>query len=616
MPEWFQNLDEIRGYAKKHVGLYDGRNGRFTEDETYYWNEHTLDSLPKKAVEVRPPTVADLVDDYILAMTYKMPTFRHLAVSDHKHVQDGSERLTAFLNVLFERVEIQKLYIHMIWYMMVRGPVCIRTLHDPKAFTPLPDIGPKPPDYPASMAAEALEDYAAWVEQYNEQKMKRRRAEEKRIAEHQERLPIRIDLLDPQYVFPDIAEDPSFTFLRWERPASEIRSAWPHVTLPDVGPDQKVTWWEYWDTKRYAYWVESFRGSPARGGQVRNTLTQASWVSELKPHGYNFLPFVFDGPRTRPTEDLNKRYYSVITMIKSLAKQEAMFASQKATLIKNLAWAPVIAKSGRLRNIRLNLEPMEVTTILPEEELDFLVPKLPVGLIESAELDIGDKIQRRGVPNAALGRQATRSAAQQALIASHGRLSLQPAEQCVQRVLSRVGGNVLRLVERAIGEEVVVVGEYDGEDVLAKARPYDINGNYRVKVTLTTPFQEEKLGLLPLVAQLLALGLISKREASEMLEINRPQRQRLQLLVEKVIEHPAMEQALMMEAIEEYWPEMAPTVFQIMSGQQGTEQTTEETEFGGENQGLNVSTPGPAPGSGVRRQPPRVPRETPAGRQG
>ncbi len=402
----FNSLDELRSFARKIIGDYGPRNARMAEDESYYWNENQLKALPRKAVEVRPPSAHDLVEDFITAMTYKSPDFRHIGVSDSKTGQMGSERLTAFLNVYWDRLDRRKLYTHMIWYGLVRGAVCTRVVEDGKPRPALPALAPKPPDYPSSQSPDAIDEYAAMVADYNESKLKRQRASDRRRAEQNEELPIRVDLIDPAFVFPDPSKDPSYIFVRWERPVFEIRQNWPHVDTQGLDPNQKVTWSEYWDTEKFAYWVESFRGgadSPYRGGgpglgygstAQMQEVKSGDWAKEPTRHGYGFLPFTYDGPFTRPVDDLNKRYYSVLTLLKTVFEQEAMNASQKATLIKNLAWAPIIFKSGRFRTFRLNLEPMEVTNMLPDEEASYLVPQLPIGAVDSAAADIQEIIAR------------------------------------------------------------------------------------------------------------------------------------------------------------------------------------------------------------------------------
>lgn len=623
MPE-FESLEWIRRLATRTISQYGARNARMSEDEAMYFNEHTLPAMPKKGVEVKPPTAHGIVEDFITAMTYKMPTLRHVAAASSRSAGMASERLTAFLNVFFERWEVRKVYTHLLYFLMTRGAACLRTIDDEPGYTPLPARPGLTPVPPLSVHPDELERYAMDVNDYTTKRERYNAARERRQAEMNERLPILVDVIDPMFVYPDPSDSMNYVFLRWERTAEEVRKRW-QVDIGPIPPDQKVYWMEYWDDEKYAYWVESFRGESAErgglgpslfGGNGRGEhLYSGAWVVPPTKHDFGFLPFVYDGPYTRPVADVNKRHFGVFTIMKKMIEQEAMLMSQEATLIKNLAWAAMTMKTGRaMRNPRITMEPLEITYLLPEEELNWFVPQLPIAAIESQRMAIDDKLARKSVPATAMGRQATRSAAQQAMIAAHGRLALLPAEQCVQRLLSKTGGHILRLIERVVGEPLTVVGEYEGEDVLAEARPADINGNYNVQVTLTTPFQEEIMGKLPLVSQLLAMNLISRQEAAEMLEIPRPQRQYLQRLVERIMEHPAVQEALTLEAVQGWWPEMAPTVQQIMERMRVVQERQEMAAVQG---GQPTPTQGPVkPGPPAQERgprQPRAPRQTPAG---
>jgi hypothetical protein len=182
----------------------------------------------------------------------------------------------------------------------------------------------------------------------------------------------------------------------------------------------------------------------------------------------------------------------------------------------------------------------------------------------------------------------------------------------MERILERTSSLLLRTIYELWQDEVIVVGRYEGEETVATIRPRDIGGNYMVSVKMQTPYYEETMAKLGMVERLLAMGLISRETAADILDIEQPQKEWVRRLFEEAIMHPSFSEVYLVEAFTRYWPEALPILMELLQRRRQQERTMQQAA----SMGMAPMAAGmggmqmpqqqqPAPQGGGRRRRPR-----------
>jgi len=98
------------------------------------------------------------------------------------------------------------------------------------------------------------------------------------------RIPLLMQMRDPRTVYPSFGWDGlMYVVEEVERTVEDIQASYGEDVLRGREQDQLVTWTEYWDSKRFAYWADG-EFIPVAGATTQ----------ELMVHDYGTIPYSFE----------------------------------------------------------------------------------------------------------------------------------------------------------------------------------------------------------------------------------------------------------------------------------------------------------------------------------
>lgn len=170
-------------------------------------------------------------------------------------------------------------------------------------------------------------------------------------------VPVRVQVRDPKYCFPEFDQFRRLWGMAevYDRNAGEIRRAYPGVKMPtdsrgeEPADDEDVEWAEWWDARRYVYFVN--------GKEI--------WRDE---HNMGRMPYVFRYGRYVRSDKPENNAVSILKGMESTAFAYDMMLSAKLTNVMNNVFGAWLFVSERGDQFKPVLKYGEVNNIFPNED--------------------------------------------------------------------------------------------------------------------------------------------------------------------------------------------------------------------------------------------------------
>lgn len=543
----YGDLQALRNELSSH---YAQRNAEMQTDEPFYFGTFPTKVPPKMTLR-RASTGYNIVREMIAHILGEMPIIRVPRRADTEKAQQQAERLTYFLNAAWGKIGGERFLARLMWHGLVRGPMVSRVIPDLSRPLPPRDPGPQPAlpddllidDDSAAEWSEAVDDWLRAKQRFED-------AQERWENSSRDNLPYIVDAIDPRYAFWQPTTIPRYCIISWKRRAADIRRVWGDDVLADVSDSQEVEWCEFWSDEYYAYWAEWWPSRPRHYTSQRDLAPaepSRDWIMPPTEHGFGYFPINVDGPYETPLDDPARQFTSIYFAIRDALTLETESLSQNATLSEKLAWASLIVKTERTRSFRLNKGPDETNYIMPDEDINFLIPQLPMQYVQTMTSLAQQFIERTSIQGVLLGQVRARSGYQQAQLAALAKVVFVPVEKALARMMVSMNEAFLKIIENVIQGPVHAWGFQGREPVDATIRPEDIRGYYRSTVEFRTIRPIDEGARLANIERLLKLG-VSRLRALEEAGIERPEAELVRREAEDLLQHPDVRQARALRA--------------------------------------------------------------------
>jgi len=330
----------------------------------------------------------------------------------------------------------------------------------------------------------------------------------------------------------------------------------------------------YWDDTHFATGIAPFS---LLKGEEAETPAEVRWLEEPTEHELGRVPFVFFFGIDLPYRDKGERIgVSVLWPIEGLIRYAARLFSQKATIIARFADPTLVTKTLEGRGFEGvgtygGQLPLEL-----EEDAYYLQP--PTQALSSVDVQIEEilgQIEQAGLPRHVLGQLTVSrlSGVAMNLLRTPVLMKIAFKQMGIENALEKMNEMFLRIIENRVTHPVYIWGTMpDGTPIETVLTPEVIGGYYRNRVRLTASLPTDEPAVTAMLTALVQLGILSKRAARDVIQQTfrdlAPQslkQEEDQILIETLLEMPAIKNALMWDAAQEAG---LPIVEELM-GQQG-----------------------------------------------
>lgn len=566
-------------------------------DETYVTLDYTVPTPDAGREPLKAPTAYQIVEELINHIIAEIPSFTVMPRTQDESEKRLASKRTSWTNGFWHKVVLTKLLRRMLWFDAVRGAHVLRVLYDAGRWPakPEPPVEPPEPENLADSPTQEWLDYVDAIAEYADEKEWYKEALDEWKEETEENLPIVVDVLDPYYVLWEPGDEPRQCILTWERTVDELMQRYPSTYdyLHTFQPGTRVTWCEWWDDYRYAYWIEPLGGSGSSGGGA------PYWVKTPKRHKYGFFPFLIDGPWANPLQEPDKAYPSLYFAIRSFLQYESTLVTSMAHIFRKLGWPVLIVNTQDARNDsakpKINMEPGKINYLDVEERASYLelgqgTMALTERLINGVDQYVKDATGLREVLQ---GQPRGKSGHQQAQIAAQARVALTPVEQSTVRTLELATRYVFKLI-RLVGEKITVMAAESTRNSETALGPNDVKEVGRIVVALKTILPIDESAKIANQERLMKMGVQDPVAAARKLGIENPEESVQAAEVYRYEQQPMIQEAKALQHIQKHDPEL----WQIIQEQNLIEKYhAQQAQGGGKPGGGPPGQPKPSAGA-------------------
>ena len=518
--------DAILRLKEDYRQFHAKRLQRHKADEAYFTLDYYVPTPAQDREPLKAPTAFQLTEELISHIIADIPVISVMPRSKDKSSQTLASKQTAWATGYWRKVFITRLLRKLLWFYAVRGCGVVRVICDDHTWPkePVPPVEPQEPMDVTNPNSPELLDYADELVEYIDAEDRYKTRHKKWKEQAEERIPIKVDVIDPQWVLWEPSDDPSRCVITWDRTVDEVMLRHPETEewLSSFKPGTKVTWCEYWDDTYVAYWLEP-SGTSAGG-----VLGGSRWVLHPTKHDYGFFPIVIDGPWRNPLQDADKMYPSIYFAIRSLLQYESSLITNMAHLFRKLGWPALLINTENAYNDqgkpKLSMTPGSHNYLDVQEQAHYL--ELGSGTMSIMETIIGavdEYIQDgTGMRDVMRGQPKGKSGYQQAQVASQARVALVPVEQAVQQTIETTTRFIFRLI-RYLGEKVTVMSAESGRDSVTALGPKDCEEVGIIKVRMKTLLPIEDGAKIKAYESLLKDGILGKVDYAREIGIDNPE---------------------------------------------------------------------------------------------
>lgn len=557
----FQNILDVndtsgQGRANKTVAmaldLHRTLKGHMSRDERLYRLQFNKPALFADMRAITIPTARNAVLFIANALTTEMPACTMHPRSDEDKALENAENLSNFLESTWYFLQSgrkRSVVRDAVWHGLVRGAFIFRVLLDKDYLAKKPKLPVKPKllddSIIATLSADERANYLDLLDQYTIDKEAYDTSTASWDKKNKNQFPIRIQARDPIYVYWDNTEDPEWVVEVYPRKWYEVERMYGKRLKDKYQPGvDKVTgamkdvWFcEVWTKDKYWYGLSS-----TREGNFKE-------IQAWKEHGYGFLPYVIQGAYSTPLNNIEDQYESIYAGHHSMLEYEYLLLNQLAEYIRKIALANIIAKVNDPAAVLNSVRNGSVIHILPEEEVGFLEPTGGTAQIIQTMLDTVQGYLTRFLlqPEVLQGRTRSRSGYGTQIQAQLAAQTLLPLTTGLSVAIQQVNEMILKMVELLPGK-VAAWGPYNefGEAYATKEM---VGGFYRNDVEIEIKLPSEEAQVSQTYVGLVKEGIVSKLYARRKIGIKNPRKEARQILVEKALSQPFVEQALAFDMV-------------------------------------------------------------------
>lgn len=566
-----------QGKANKIISialeLHRSLKGQMSKDERLYRLQFDKPSLFADMRAIVVPTARNAVLFIANALTTEMPAITMHPRSDEDKALENAENLSNFLESTWYYLQSgrkRSVIRDAVWHGLVRGAFVFRVILDNDYLSKRPKPpGEKPKLLDSSVVAtlspQERADYLDFLDRWEEDNTKYKEATSTWEKKHKDSFPIRVQARDPIYVRWDNTDDPEWVVEIYPRKYYEVERIYGKKLKDRFQPGvdhvtasmQDVWFCEIWTREKYWYGISSTSDS--------NFVEIQGW----KDHGYGFLPYVIQGAYSTPLNKIEDQYESIYAGHHSMLEYEFLLTNQLAEYTRKIALANIVARVNDPTQILASVQTGSVIHILPEEEVGYLEPGGGTAQIIQTMLDTVQGYLTRFLlqPEVLQGRTRSRSGYGTQIQAQLAAQTLLPFTTGMSIAIQQVNEMILKMVEVLPGK-VAAWGPYS-EYGSTYATKEMVGGFYRNDVEIEIKLPSEEGQVAQTYTGLVKEGIVSKLYARRKIGIKNPRKEARQILVEKALAQPMVEQAMAFDMVLEMGiqlPESVQAAVDAMAG--------------------------------------------------
>jgi len=395
-------------------------------------------------------------------------------------------------------------------------------------------------------------------------------------AEDRGECPLYAKAIDPLNFYPMPSDKPgewSYVILLEERLVGELRRTFVEgrdgrlrttriaaQALEGLEDTQKVVVIGYWDNEHFATGIAPYG---LYGDEEADVPGEVRWLQEPTEHELGQIPFVVFFGIQLPYRNKGERIgVSVLWPVEGLIRYICQLFSQKATIIARFADPTLVTKTMEGRGFEgTGLYGGQLPLEL-EEDAYYLQP--PTQALSSVDVQIEEilgQFEQAALPRHVLGQLTVSrlSGVAMNLLRTPVLMKIAFKQMNIERALEKMNEMFLRIVEKRVTKPIYIWGTMpDGTPIETLLDAETIGGYYRNRVKLSASLPTDEPAVVAMLTALVQLNIMSKRAARDIIQQTfrdlSPQslkQEEDQILIETLLEMPAIKSALMMDAAQE-----------------------------------------------------------------